>query len=66
MYESANAPQHYKIRCNNCDRLFEDDFELAKLFEEPANPETGLDGCPDCKTDEYLMNLGERNRALEQ
>ena len=38
-------------QCNNCMRYFESDDELEK-FEEDG--EIFL-GCPECKTDEYLM-----------
>ena len=46
--------------CTNCERKFEDDDEL-ELFEEyvPCEPKEHFLGCPDCKTDDYLMDILE-------
>lgn len=40
-------------RCNNCMRMFEDDDDL-KLFCDNGEY---YKGCPDCGTDEYLMDM---------
>jgi hypothetical protein len=41
------------IRCNMCMRLFNDESELQE-FTDVDGP---LLGCPDCETDEYLMDI---------
>jgi len=41
------------MRCNNCYRLFEDEEDLERMEDEDG----AFLGCPDCKTDEYLMDL---------
>lgn len=56
--EEIKESEKYKIstsecRCNNCMTYFESDEDLER-FED----EDGLFlGCPDCKTDVYLMDL---------
>ncbi len=56
--EEIRESEKYKIstsecRCNNCMTYFESDEDLER-FED----EDGLFlGCPDCKTDGYLMDL---------
>lgn len=56
--EEIKESEKYKIstsecRCNNCMTYFESDEDLER-FED----EDGLFlGCPDCKTDGYLMDL---------
>lgn len=41
-------------RCNNCMRVFRDDeLELFRDGDE------WFKGCPNCKTDEYLMDIEE-------
>lgn len=61
------------IRCNNCMKLFKDDDELVKISETQFENDvvttlykgedfdesisSVIDGCPDCLTDEYLMDL---------
>jgi len=45
-----------KIRCNNCMRIFEDENEL-EFFESMLFYEDSFLGCPDCETDEYLMDI---------
>ena len=42
------------IRCNMCEREFDSDEDLALLLDENGE---WFRGCPDCKTDEYLMDL---------
>lgn len=44
-----------KCRCNNCMRVFGDDSELELFRDE----DEWFKGCPDCKTDGYLMDVGE-------
>ena len=39
-------------------RLFEDDDEL-EFFESMLSYDDGFLGCPNCETDEYLMDLEE-------
>jgi hypothetical protein len=50
---SSAANEGAAIRCNNCYRLFLNEEELEILYVDggPRN------GCPDCLTDEYLMDL---------
>ena len=61
------------IICNNCMKKFKDDSELVKLkeiqissddiivieydFEELEDNEIVFDGCPNCLTDSYLMDI---------
>ena len=48
-----------KIRCNNCEKIFDGDEDLTQLTDlngEGKEIEYYL-GCPDCKTDEYLMDI---------
>lgn len=42
-------------RCNNCMRLFKSDDGL-ELFKDG---DEWFKGCPDCRTDAYLMDLEE-------
>ena len=42
-----------KIRCNNCSREFKNEDDLKKGKDERGH----FLGCPDCVTDEYLMDL---------
>ncbi len=45
------------VICNNCMVKFFDD-ELIQLVEITENEEEDIyTGCPNCKTDEWLMNL---------
>ena len=39
-----------KIRCNDC---------MALLNEEDLLPIEDMRACPECKTDEYLMDLND-------
>ena len=49
-------------QCNNCMRYFESDDEL-EYFEEDG--ERFL-GCPECKTDDYLMQyVKEENKMIQ-
>lgn len=41
------------IRCNNCYRIFDNDEELETMQDEDGY----FRGCPDCRTDAYLMNI---------
>lgn len=41
------------IRCSNCMRVFAGDDDLTRIEE---GDEWFL-GCPDCKTDDYLMEM---------
>lgn len=55
----------FKIECVECGKLFEDDddlqfFGIHNLPEIVKDHEDSFWGCPDCKTDEYLLDLGER------
>jgi len=47
------------IRCNNCMRLFEDDSELEWFDDYFYDIDETFQGCPDCETDEYLMDLND-------
>lgn len=49
-------------RCNNCMKVFSDDSQLEILEDVcfSIDGENNLEfykGCPDCKTDAYLMDL---------
>ncbi len=44
------------IRCNNCWKHFESDSDLT-WFDNPNNAEENFQGCPNCETDSYLMDL---------
>lgn len=44
---------HNAIRCNNCYRIFDNDEELETMQDENGY----FRGCPDCRTDAYLMNI---------
>ncbi|MCM1324093.1 MAG: hypothetical protein NC218_08020 [Acetobacter sp.] len=43
------------IRCNNCYKTFKDDDELLLLWDVRNGY---FKGCPNCKTDSYLMDIG--------
>ena len=43
-----------KIRCNNCMRVFDEEEDLEMIDEGEGY---FFLGCPECKTDEYLMDL---------
>lgn len=45
-----------KVRCNNCMNKYEEE-ELIFIMEDTSNSETGYMGCPECCTDQYLMDL---------
>ena len=48
-----------KIRCNNCGREFEEEEDL-KQFVDMSGTSTEITyfrGCPDCGTDDYLMDI---------
>lgn len=47
-----------RLRCNNCDTIFESDEHLVVVFDE-KDKEYVL-GCPTCNTDAYLMDIGEQ------
>lgn len=44
------------VRCNNCMTVFSEK-ELIQISEITDNEEEIFTGCPNCKTDEWLMNL---------
>lgn len=45
------------IRCNNCYTEFKDEEDL-KTFTDLSKKEVEyFKGCPECKTDEYLMDM---------
>ena len=46
------------IKCNNCGMEFDSDDDLERM--EMPDKEI-CDGCPKCRTDEYLMDIGERH-----
>lgn len=41
------------VKCTNCERVFSSDDELKLLEDENG----WFKGCPDCKTDQYLMEV---------
>lgn len=43
------------IRCNWCMRVFEDEDDLAIIEADGEH----FHGCPDCNTDEYLIEVDE-------
>ena len=45
------------IRCNNCYSVYGDDSELEIIEDMRA--------CGKCKTDEYLMDVGEESFAMK-
>ncbi|WP_418181276.1 hypothetical protein ACNSOL_12270 (plasmid) [Aliarcobacter lanthieri] len=45
---------NYECRCNNCMSYFKSDDDL-----EDCNDGELIKGCPECKTDSYLINLGD-------
>ncbi len=44
--------KQFTIRCNNCYKYFKDDDNLLCLLDADGY----FLGCPNCKTDEYLMD----------
>ena len=46
----------YTITCTYCDRLFEDDSDLNNTLYDDELDEYH-DGCPDCKTDSWMMDI---------
>jgi hypothetical protein len=69
------------VRCNNCYRQFEDDSALTKLLHTVlpngmsdrelydgraiSEHQEVFDGCPDCLTDEFLMDIDRIFRSKE-
>lgn len=50
----------YKIRCNNCMEIFDEEGDLATLVEHhEGQDDEFFRGCADCNTDEYLMEIPE-------
>lgn len=47
----------YEIRCNNCYTYFESGEDLEHCFDEKT--QEYCNGCPKCKTDEYLMSMND-------
>ena len=45
----------YKIRCNNCMRLFQNEMELGEVEDEDYRSFYFV--CPNCQTDAYLIDL---------
>lgn len=58
-----------RVRCNMCDRVFDSEDNLPLLAKWPdgtvtlysplCDVEKVFHGCPNCMTDEYLMDLDE-------
>ena len=46
----------YTITCTHCSRLFEDDSDLDNTLYD-AELDEYHDGCPDCKTDSWMMDI---------
>ena len=46
----------YTITCTHCSRLFEDDSDLDNTLYDAELGEYH-DGCPDCKTDSWMMDI---------
>lgn len=55
---AANNPA-IKIRCNNCMRIWNSEEDLPYIYgSTKTHPEPDeFKGCPDCQSDEYLMDL---------
>ena len=51
-----NSIKH-EIRCNNCGTYFENDYDLAQIVD--IDDGELINGCPECQTDSYLMDLIE-------
>lgn len=48
------------VKCTNCEKEFEDDDELEVFRTNiPGEPTEVFLGCPNCKTDSYLMDILE-------
>jgi Zn finger protein HypA/HybF involved in hydrogenase expression len=49
----------FEVRCNNCDwEGYENDLEIIEdTFKEERFDRLFLKGCPNCKTDDYLMDI---------
>ena len=45
------------IRCNNCMREFENEEDLKTLTDLSKREIEYYKGCPECLTDEYLMDI---------
>ena len=56
-----SRPDRFRVRCNNCDRLFVDENEQegypGEFLENMVDEGGPFYGCPTCETDEYLMDL---------
>ena len=50
--------QQAMIRCNNCEQEFNSDDDLERI--ELPDKEI-CNGCPKCRTDAYLMDMGKQN-----
>ncbi|MBM7598131.1 hypothetical protein JOC34_000488 [Virgibacillus halotolerans] len=55
--EYKHGSDQYETRCNKCLSYFESDDELELFYEDANDLETGFKGCPECETDNYLMDL---------
>ena len=51
-----------KINCMKCDWFGEED-DLLFVLEDKEDLESGLNACPNCKTDEYLINTVRKNNG---
>lgn len=59
---SKNKPTD-TVRCNNCEWHGEES-DLEFVLEDERDLETGMNACPNCKTDEYLTNIEKPTRTL--
>jgi hypothetical protein len=50
---------NFEVRCNNCDwEGYENDLEIFEdTFKEERFDREFFKGCPNCKTDDYLMDI---------
>lgn len=53
----------YIIRCNNCMEIFEGESDLALIKEPESEFNDHFNGCPNCQTDDDLMDIFEDEEA---
>jgi len=58
-FKLIKMEKKFEVRCNNCDwEGYENDLEIIEdTFKEERFDRLFLKGCPNCKTDDYLMDI---------
>ena len=66
IYDIIKVTKDFKVKCCNCMNIFYEDISDERnnnalyQFYDKENGEYFL-GCPECETDEFLMNIDAEN-----